>query len=84
MNFSDISEEIRNARKQKKLSQADIADALGFDQSLISRIESGNIDEIGFRKMLLIFDFLGLDLQLRPVSGGYTFEEIQNDNQAMR
>ncbi len=56
-----FGEFIRNGRVGKKVSQNDLAEALGINQSYLSRIEQGarNID---LELAVKICSFLGLDL----------------------
>lgn len=49
--FNDLGETLREYRREKSLTQRDLAELLGFDQSYISRLEAGtkrirNVDEI--------------------------------------
>lgn len=55
-----IGEEIRKARKHRKISQQALAEDLGMSRATISQIESGTVQEIGVRKLIRRLDYLGL------------------------
>lgn len=46
-----IGQEIREARKSRKLSQDDLAKTLGMSRTTIGQIENGSVWEIGARMM---------------------------------
>jgi transcriptional regulator with XRE-family HTH domain len=60
-----IAEQIRNARKEKKLTQRELGKKMGWPQSYISKIESGEID-MRLSSILDLVRFLDLDVFLVP------------------
>ncbi|HEY3756779.1 MAG TPA: helix-turn-helix transcriptional regulator [Opitutaceae bacterium] len=66
MNFASTGEFIRAARKQAKLTQAELAQRLRMSRATLSRIENGTIEELGIRKFAQLCDRLGLELAVRP------------------
>jgi transcriptional regulator with XRE-family HTH domain len=52
---------MREARLRLKLSQQELADRIGIDQSDISKLELGKVGEPLFSKGLRIADALNLD-----------------------
>lgn len=75
----DIGKEIRKERKQRKVSQKKMADALGMSRSTISLIESGTVQEIGARKLIRILEYLGLELRVRQAGIPPTLDELLED-----
>ena len=75
----DIGNIIRQARKERKLSQAELAMALGMSRTTIGRIENGTIQEIGVRKLIRLLEFLGLELRVRPAGKPPTLEELRSE-----
>lgn len=60
--FYEIATLIKETRKAKKITQAQLAKALGMSPATISNIENNSINEIGIRKILSIMHYLGLEL----------------------
>ena len=80
MDMQELGAEIQLARRQRQLTQVDIANALKMSHATISQIESGKVDEIGIRKVMRVMDYVGLELIARPARHGYTLEDAIQDN----
>lgn len=74
-----IGKQIRQARKSRKITQADLADAIGMSRTTIGQIENGTVQEIGVRKLIRVLEFLGLELRVRPVGRPPTLEELREE-----
>lgn len=74
-----IGEQIRQARKGRKFSQAALASALGMSRTTIGQIENGTVREIGVRKLIRILEFLGLELRVRPAAMPPTLDELREE-----
>lgn len=72
-----IGKEIRWERKRRKLSQEQLAKALGMSRTTIGQIENGTVQEIGARKLIRMLEFLGLELRVRPSGAPPTLEELR-------
>jgi len=72
-----IGKEIRKARRGRKLSQAELARALGMSRTTIGQIENGTVQDIGGRKLMRILEFLGLELRGRPLGAPPTLDELR-------
>jgi transcriptional regulator with XRE-family HTH domain len=75
----NIGKQIREARKSRKITQADLAKTLGMSRTTIGQIENGTVQEIGVRKLIRLLDFLGLELRGRPAGKPPTLEELRNE-----
>ena len=75
----NIGQQIRQARKKHKISQAELAKALGMSRTTIGQIENGTVQEIGVRKLIRILDFLGLELRVRSAGQPPTLEELREE-----
>lgn len=75
----DIGKKIREARKSRKITQAELAKILGMSRTTIGQIENGTVQEIGVRKLIRLLDFLGLELRVRPAGKPPTLEELRNE-----
>ncbi|TLP44333.1 helix-turn-helix transcriptional regulator [Cohaesibacter sp. CAU 1516] len=62
---SELFEDIKRARAEKRLSQRDLGRLLGMPQSHISKIESGAVD-IKLSSLIQICRVLDLELKLVP------------------
>jgi transcriptional regulator with XRE-family HTH domain len=74
-----IGREIRQARKNRKVSQSDLAKSLGMSRTTIGQIENGTVGEIGVRKLIRVLEFLGLELSVRPAGRPPTMEELREE-----
>jgi len=72
-----IGKQIREARKISKVSQAEIANALGMSRTTIGQIENGTVREIGARKLIRVLEYLGMELRVRPAGSPPTLEELR-------
>jgi transcriptional regulator with XRE-family HTH domain len=75
----EIGELVRKARKERGISQACIARALGMSRTTIGQIENGVIQDIGVRKLIRILEFLGLELRARPAGRPPTLDELREE-----
>jgi transcriptional regulator with XRE-family HTH domain len=75
----DIGKQIRQVRKRRKISQAQMAEALGMSRTTIGQIENGSVQEIGVRKLIRLLEFLGLELRVRPAGSPPTLEELREE-----
>lgn len=77
----EIGEQIRKARKARKLSQAELAKSLGMSRTTIGQIENGTIQEIGVRKLIRVMAFLNLELRVRPAGRPPTLDELRDEEE---
>jgi len=75
----EIGENIRQTRNSRKITQAEIAKALGMSRTTIGQIENGTVQEIGVRKLIRVLEFLGLELRVRPAGRPPTLEELREE-----
>jgi transcriptional regulator with XRE-family HTH domain len=78
--MQDLGIRIRQARKEKGLTQAQLADMAGITRKTLSQIETGTVSDIGIRKVGRTLDVLGLELSVRPAGAPPTLEELQKEN----
>lgn len=79
MTLQEIGRHLRDARRSRKLSQAQLAQQFGMSRAAISGIERGTIREIGVRKLMRLCDALGLDLRVEPQARRPSLEELQRE-----
>jgi len=76
----DLGSTIRQARKGKRLTQAQLAEMAGIARKTLSQIETGTVSDIGIRKVTRTLEVLGLELTVRPAGSPPTLEELQKEN----
>ena len=79
MDFKDYGKQITILRKQKKISQLQLAKDIHISRATLSSFENMGSSDIGFKKVLEIFDYLGYELKIREISAFPTFEELKNE-----
>lgn len=72
----EVGEELRRARRQRGISQAAIARAVGLSQSEVSRIENGRNQMVPLTSAARILAAAGLDLSVRVYPGGAPIRDI--------
>lgn len=77
----EIGQQIKEARKQRKMPQAELAMLLGMSRTTIGQIENGTVQEIGVRKLLRILETLGLELRVRPAGRPPTLDELREERE---
>lgn len=75
----DIGKQIQRVRKGRKVSQLEVAKALGMSRTTIGQIENGTVQDIGVRKLIRVLEFLGLELRVRPAGMPPTLEELREE-----
>lgn len=84
MDWRELGESVRNARKAAKRTQGDLAQSLGMSRATISAIENGTILEIGARKLDGLCQALGLELSVGPKRARPTLRELREERRAAR
>jgi len=75
----EIGVHIRQERKKRRLTQAQLAGLLGMSRSTISQIENGTVQDIGVRKLIRILEILDLELRVRPAGLPPTLDELREE-----
>ena len=77
--FINIGKTIREVRKERKVSQVQLAKALGMSRTTIGQIENGTVQEIGVRKLIRVLEYLGLELRVRQAGSPPTLDELREE-----
>jgi len=78
MDFKEFGKSIALMRKEKKISQGQMAKDLNISRATISSLENAKTVDIGIRKILQIIDYLGYELAFKEKSAFPTFEELRD------
>ena len=79
MTLQEIGNALRGARKQRGLTLQKVADDLGMGIATISRLERGDLNDIGLSRLLRVAEYVGLELIVRPAGFGMTLEEAMHE-----
>ena len=79
MDFKEFGKTIAIMRKEKKVSQGQMAQDLNISRATISALENARTVDIGIRKILQIIDYLGYELAFKEKSAFPTFEELRDE-----
>jgi HTH-type transcriptional regulator / antitoxin HipB len=77
MTLSDIGVLLKQARREAKLSQQQLAQPLGMSRATISAIEGGRCEEIGFQKLAALLERVGLEIKVGPRKGRPTIDDLR-------
>ena len=79
MDFSSLGQTLREARLQKRLTQAQLASAAGLHPTTVSELERGQAPDIGVRKLAALLGALRLELVVRPLGHSRTLDDIARE-----
>ena len=82
MTLADLGPLLRQARREAKLSQEQLAKPLGMSRATISAIESGRCEEIGFAKLASLLDLVGLEVVVTPRKGRPTVDDLRAERRS--
>ncbi len=68
MRLQQLGYEIRRARLERRLTQAQLATAAGLSRTTLNQLENGLFPDLGVKKVLAILETLGLDLSVQPAA----------------
>lgn len=77
--LTEIGRHLRSARKKRKLSQREVAAALGMSRTTIGQIENGTVQDVGVRKLISLLDYFELELVVRPAGAPPTLDELREE-----
>jgi transcriptional regulator with XRE-family HTH domain len=80
MTLPELGPLLKQARREAKLSQEQLAAPLGMSRSTISALESGRCVEIGFAKLSALFDFVGLEVVVAPRRRRPTIDDLRAEH----
>ena len=82
MTLADLGPLLKQARREAKLSQEQLAKPLGMSRATISAIESGRCEEIGFAKLAALLDLVGLEVVVAPRTGRPTDDDLRAERRS--
>jgi len=79
MDLKDFGTYLASLRKEKHISQTQLAKDLNISRATISSLENARSSDVGIKKVLQIIDYLGYELTCKEKSAFPTFEELKNE-----
>jgi len=79
LSLQNFGKQIREARRNRGMPQADLASKLHMSRATISGIERGTVSEIGIVKFMALCATLDLELALTARRGRPTLAELQEE-----
>ena len=84
MDVAELGRQVALVRRQRKLSQTELATAVGLSRQTISSLERGDISDLGLRKVLRLLEALDLTLVVRPVGHLITLDDLKTFRDGLR
>lgn len=81
MDLTEFGQTLRAQRKSLGFSQQTVADAVGLARPTLSKIETGQVPDIGIRKLMRLAEHLGLRLILEEDTFRPTLQQLINEHQ---
>lgn len=84
MDLQQIGQQIATVRRNKRLTQVQLAGLAGLSRATLDAFENGRASDIGTAKLVRLLGVLGLELLVRPATQERPtmeelFEEARND-----
>jgi transcriptional regulator with XRE-family HTH domain len=80
MQLLELGPLLKEARKNAKLSQEQLAQPLGMSRATISALEGGRCAEIGFAKLVALLETVGLEVSIAPRSSRPTIDDLRAEH----
>jgi HTH-type transcriptional regulator/antitoxin HipB len=74
--LQEIGRELARLRKERGLTQTQLATMAGMGQSTLARFETGGVAEFGTRKLLRLLELIGHELKIVPVGERPTLDTV--------
>jgi len=74
MEFYEIGETVKRVRKEKGLTQSELAKQAGMTRQTLSKLEKGLIDKVTLQMFIKILDVLGMELKVEEKKPFYYFD----------
>lgn len=84
MNMFEVGAVIRDKRKSLGITQGKVTAPLGMSRATLSNLETGNIDDLGLRKVMKICDELGLEVVVREKRQRPTLNDLIEEQRLER
>lgn len=76
MDYQTLGQSLSALRRENGVSQQKMAEDIGISRATINAFENNRSGDIGIRKVMKMFDYLGKELSIRDTPPFPTFEEL--------
>jgi len=76
MELEELGRQIASVRRERRISQDELAHACGLSRQTISGLERGELTDLGLRKLERLLEALDLDLAIRPRHHPVTLDDL--------
>lgn len=77
--LQELGEAVAIRRKNRRLTQAELASRAGLTRELVARFERGNVTEFGSRKLLAVLAVLDLEMTFIEVGTSGSLDELRRE-----
>ncbi|WPB56655.1 helix-turn-helix transcriptional regulator [Xylophilus sp. GOD-11R] len=77
----ELGAAVAGLRRERGMTQRQLAELSGLGQSTLARFESGRVAEFGSRKLLRLMEVLGVELSFVPVNHVFTLDDALAEKQ---
>jgi len=75
----ELGEAVAVRRKERHLTQAELARQAGVTRELVARFEGGRVTEFGARKLLAILAVLGLEMTFAETDASGSLDQLRRE-----
>lgn len=77
----DLGRAVARLRKERGMTQKELAALSGMGQSTLARFETGGVAEFGSRKLLRLLEVLGYEMSYVRMNRGFTLDDALAERQ---
>lgn len=75
----ELGEAVAVRRKERHLTQAELARHAGVTRELVARFEGGRVTEFGARKLMAVLAVLGLEMTFAGANASGSLDELRRE-----
>lgn len=81
--LSELGRAVAVLRKQRNMTQRELAALSGLGTSTLARFETGGVAEFGARKLLRLLEVLGHEMAFTPGRASFTLDDALAERQML-
>ena len=82
-NLPELGRAVAVLRKQRNMTQRELAALSGLGTSTLARFETGGVAEFGARKLLRLLEVLGHEMAFTPGRASFTLDDALAEHQML-